>query len=234
LFMFIKYCKTTMIRILFIVCLAPCFSVLTSCNGQQHYTTQNSVTTSGRVGGDCEVGYCDLMYLGMPETINAVDTSAGWFEKGQKLLVTGTVFQLDGKTPAPDVIIYYHHTDDNGYYSPGDGKPENRTRHGHIRGWVKSDAQGKYSIYTIRPAPYPNEVLPAHIHWLVKEPDISNEYWTDDLVFADDRLLAPALKNHPAENRAGSGIVRVTTNGDVQIAEHNFILGLNIPDYPKK
>jgi protocatechuate 3,4-dioxygenase beta subunit len=135
-------------RIIYTACLASCLALFTSCSGQPNNTTPNTVAQTGRVGGECEAGYCDLMYLGMPETITEVDTSAGWYEQGQKLVVTGTVFQLDGKTPAPDVIIYYHHTDHKGYYSPGDGKPENRTRHGHIRGWVKSDAHGKYTIYT--------------------------------------------------------------------------------------
>ena len=207
---------------------------LAGCRGQNQDANQNSNNNTARVGGDCEAGYCELMYLAMPKEMNSVDTSAGWFEQGQKLLVTGTVFQIDGTTPAPGVILYYHQTDDNGYYSPGDGKPENRSRHGHIRGWVKTGEDGKYSIYTIRPAPYPNENLPAHIHWLIKEPDIKNEYWVDDVVFEDDALLIPYSRKHPFENRGGNGIVRVSTKDELQIAEHNFVLGLNIPNYPKK
>jgi len=35
------------------------------------------------------------------------------------------------------------------------------------------------------------------------------------------------------ENRGGSGILRVLVSGDLQIAEHNIILGLNIPNYPE-
>lgn len=216
------------------------FTTLTGCNGQNQNASQNPNNNTNRgnntnrVGGDCEAGYCDLMYAGMPKEIKSVDTSAGWYEKGQKLVVTGTVFQIDGKTPAPNVIVYYHHTDNDGYYSPGNNKPENQTRHGHIRGWVKTGENGKYTIYTIRPAPYPREEFPAHIHWLIKEPDITNEYWVEDLVFDDDKLLLPFLKNHPMGNRAGSGIARILLKGDLQIAEHDFVLGLNIPNYPEK
>lgn len=155
---------------------------LVSCSGQNQ-NANRSLDKTGRVGGECEEGYCELIYLGMSKQINSVDTSAGWFEKGQKLIVKGTVFQLDGKTPAPNVIVYYHHTDSEGYYSLRHDKPENETRHGHIRGWTKTDEHGNYTIYTIRPAPYPNRDIPAHIHWLIKEPDVSNEYWTDDLFF---------------------------------------------------
>lgn len=205
---------------------------LMNCNGQSGNINHDDEDSEKRVGGDCEEGYCELMYKGMPGVINQVDTSAGWYEEGQKLLVTGTVFLADGKTPAPDVILYYHHTDNNGYYSPRNDKPENQTRHGHIRGWVKTDQQGKYAIYTIRPGPYPDEPYPAHIHFLVKEPQIRNEYWIDDIVFDDDKRLIPFFKRQPAENRGGSGIVRVVVKDDLQIAEHDIVLGLNIPNHP--
>ncbi len=106
-------------------------------------------------------------------------------------------------------------------------------RHGHIRGWVKSDAAGHYAIYSIRPAPYPKEDIPAHIHLSIKEPDIANEYYTDELVFDDDPLLTGA-KRKALENRGGSGVLRVLEEGKLQTAEHNIILGLHIPNYPKK
>jgi protocatechuate 3,4-dioxygenase beta subunit len=208
----------------------------TSCNGQKKDNNQtisnNPDEKSKLVGGGCDG--CEIMYVGMPANLNSVDTSAGWEEKGQKLLVTGTVFKLDGKTPAPNVIIYYWQTDNNGYYSPKPGMDEKAKRHGHIRGWIKTDKNGKYTIKTIRPAPYPNDVSPAHIHLSIKEPDVQNEYYTDEINFEDDKLLIPHLKKYPQENRGGSGIVRVVQNGDLQTAKHDIVLGLNIPNYPIK
>jgi len=175
------------------------------------------------------------MYFGMPKEIRSEDTSPGWNEEGQKLIVTGSVFKIDGRTPAPNVVIYYHQTDNDGYYSPRDDKPENQTRHGHIRGWVKTDENGKYTINTNRPGPYPGREDPAHIHLMIKEPDIANEYWLDDLVFDDDKRLIPFRKKHPANApRGGSGTLFPLIKGDVQIAEHDIILGLNIPNYPIK
>lgn len=111
---------------------------------------------------------------------------------------------------------------------------ENQTGHGHIRGWVKTDENGKYTIHTIRPAPYPNEEFPAHIHLIIKEPEINNEYWIDDITFEDDKLLIPYRKKHPFENRGGKGIVRIQLRDDLQVAEHDIVLGLNVPNYPKK
>ena len=204
---------------------------MTACNGQTKTTSpiQKQSDTKKPVGGGCDG--CELMFVGMPKNISSVDTSAGWTEKGQKLLVTGKVYKTDGTTPAPNVIIYYWHTDNNGYYVPTKEMDEKAKRHGHIRGWVKTDESGSYSIYTIKPAPYPNENLPAHIHTSIKEPNVDNEYFIDEFIFADDKLLT-SEKRKALENRGGSGIMSVSISGDLLIAKHDIILGLNIPNYP--
>jgi protocatechuate 3,4-dioxygenase, beta subunit len=189
------------------------------------------VNSTGKpVGGGCDG--CELMYVGMPKNINAVDTSAIWHEKGQKLLVTGKVFKIDGKTPAPNVVIYYWQTDNTGYYTQKPDLIPAAKKHGYVRGWIKTDKDGNYAIYTIKPAPYPNDQLPSHIHTSIKEPNVKNEYYIDEFVFDDDPLLTTA-KRKALENRGGSGIMRVVVKGDLQIAEHNIILGLNIPNYPE-
>jgi protocatechuate 3,4-dioxygenase beta subunit len=209
------------------------FTVFSGCMGQaqkQLNTITQSLSNNNKlVGGGCDG--CEIMFVGIPQNINAVDTSAGWKEKGQKLLVTGVVFKPDGKTPAEDVIIYYWQTDNNGYYSPIEEMDEPAKKHGYIRGWVKTDKKGNYSIYTTRPAPYPGTDIPAHIHISIKEPTINNEYYIDEFVFNDDTLLTSA-KRKALKNRGGSGILKTFTSGDVQIAEHNIIAGLNIPNYP--
>ncbi len=193
----------------------------TSCQAQQKY----------RVPGSCET--CELIYVGMPSNINSVDTSAGWSEAGQKLLVSGTVYKRDGKTPAKDVIVYYWQTDNNGLYSPSLGMDKGAERHGHIRGWVKTKADGKYAIYTIKPVSYPNSNNPAHIHILIKEPDIENEYYIDEFIFDDDKYVTGQVRNS-LPNRGGSGILHLTTNGNMKVAQHNIVLGLNIPGYPSR
>ena len=209
-------------------------TTLSGCNGQRNNTNESRTLPEKAkpVGGGCDG--CEIMFADMPTHLNSTDTSAGWAEKGQKLLVTGTVYKPDGRIPAQNVIIYYWQTDNNGLYSPAKGMNERARRHGHLRGWIQTGENGKYSIYTVRPAPYPNDVIPAHIHLSIKEPDVDNEYYPDDINFDDDKLLNPYLKRYPQENRGGSGVVRVLLNGDIQIAEHDIVLGLNIPNYPKK
>ncbi len=200
------------------------------CTGQTRQPGLSNNGNSEVVGGPFENG--DFLYIGMPKTIHAVDTSTGFTQAGQKLLITGTIFKPDGKTPAPGVILYYYHTDVNGYYANRQDLDQRVKRHGYIRGWVKSDAGGHYSIYTVRPAPYPNADIPAHIHPAIKEPGIDKEYYIDEFVFDDDKLLTTKQRNG-LENRGGSGVLRVIQKGDLQIAEHNIIPGLNIPNYPR-
>jgi len=204
-----------------------CFFALPGCHAQS--ARKPSMKSDKIVGGGCDG--CEIMYIGMPKNINSIDTSAGWKEAGQKLVVTGTVYHLDGKTPAPGVVIYYWQTDHNGYYSPNPTLDNRATRHGHIRGWIKTDEAGKYAIYTVRPAPYPDRTVPAHIHTSIKEPDIATEYYIDEFVFDDDPLLT-AAERKKLERRGGSGVLRLREQSDIQIAEHDIVLGLNIPNYP--
>ena len=201
-----------------------------SCNGQ---TTGNNNGPTGSkqalVGGPCDG--CELMFVDMPNNIAPVDTSSAWAGAGQKLLVRGTVYQLDGKTPAADVVVYYWQTGNNGLYTPKEGMTESAKRHGSIRGWIKTGRDGKYAIYTIRPMPYPNTSNPSHIHLSIKEPNIANEYYVDELVFNDDPFLTAAIRNGH-DNRGGSGILKVKLQNGLQVANHDIILGLNIPNYP--
>ena len=203
---------------------------MSACNSQDKSNKHKSNTIKkGVVGGPFENG--EFMYFGIPENINSIDTSAAWNLEGQKLLVRGKITKIDGKTPAPDVILYYYQTDTKGYYSDKENLDPRVRRHGYIRGWVKSDVEGNYAIYTVRPAPYPNLEEPAHIHIAVKEPDIDKEYYLDALVFDDDPLLTTA-KRKALTNRGGSGVLRPFKQEGLQIAAHNVILGLNIPNYP--
>jgi protocatechuate 3,4-dioxygenase beta subunit len=123
--------------------------------------------SSKLVGGPCDG--CNLMFEGMPRELGWRTTIAGKNEPGEPLEIRGVIYQKDGRTPAPGVILYVYHTDAKGYYSPAPGQTQGR-RNGHLRGWMKTDAQGRYELRTIRPAPYPSRDNPAHIHAVVKEP----------------------------------------------------------------
>lgn len=208
---------------------------LMSCKGQVGNSQQEE--SPSRVGGSFENS--EFTYLKMPKVLDAADTSPGWNQPGSKLLLTGTVYEPDGKTPASDVVLYYYHTNTEGRYAH---KPEEERSmspnnlgqtHGYIRGWVKTGSDGKYSIYTVRPGVYPTRDEPAHVHVTVKEPNDISEYYIDDFVFDDDELLN-TQKRRKLENRCGSGVLRLVMKDDLYIGERDIILGLNIPDHPRK
>jgi protocatechuate 3,4-dioxygenase, beta subunit len=199
-----------------------------------HGCTQNSSegnsTSSKHVGGSCEG--CEAIYESpVPlSDLSWSDTLPDFNEAGPKLLLRGTVYLPDSKTPAPGVVVYAYHTDQKGIYAKKGSETGWGKRHGYIRGWVKTNNQGQYQFYTLKPAPYPGREAPAHIHITVKEPD-KNEYWIDEVLFADDPLLTAANRNN-TENRGGSGIVQLQKANSMLMATRDIILGKNIPDYP--
>lgn len=172
-----------------------------------------------------------------PAALSWSDTSPGWIEPGEKLLLTGIVYQPDGETPAPDVVLYYYQTNAAGRYQHKPDQPRSMPpnelgqTHGSIRGWIKTGPDGRYAIYTIRPGAYPTHDEPAHIHATIKEPDVP-EYYIDDFVFDDDPLLTSRLRLR-MENRCGSGVLRLVRKDGLLIGERDIILGQNIPGHPR-
>lgn len=202
---------------------------LTICSlacSQPSGTSQTS--TSRTVGGDCEDCEALLEYGHKPLT--ATDTLPDYHETGPKLVVQGIIYKKDGKTPAPDVILYIYHTDQKGIYPTKGSETGWDKRHGYIRGWIKTDATGKYTFYTLKPAAYPNNKIPAHIHATLKEPG-TNEYWIDEYLFEDDPYLTKEERSRQ-EKRGGNGIISLSKgqNG-LLVAHRDIILGLNIPGY---
>ncbi|MEO7214981.1 intradiol ring-cleavage dioxygenase [Mucilaginibacter sp.] len=185
------------------------------------------LSQSPGVGGGCDG--CDLIYQGMPKQLSNSTHLPGWAKGGKKMIVEGTVYRKDKRTVAPNIIVYIYHTDSKGYYSQLPGQV-NGKRHGHLRGWVKTGCDGKYTFYTTMPAPYPERNNPAHIHPVIKEPGI-NEYYIDEFQFDNDQLLTDSLRAK-AENRGGNGIIKLTSNpAGILVCKRDIILGLNIPNY---
>jgi protocatechuate 3,4-dioxygenase beta subunit len=143
-------------------------------------------------------------------------------EPGERLRIEGVVFQTDGRTPAAGVVIYAYHTDSAGRYSRGRGPTEAGRRHGLLRGWVRTGSDGRYSFDTIKPAPYPNERIPAHVHLTVLEAG-RRPYWIDDIVFDGEFGVTPDYRR-AREDRGGSGIVRLSRENGRLVARRNIIL----------
>lgn len=186
--------------------------------------------TDKKIGGPCEC--CEGIYEQSPDfgSLNDTDTLPGFNNDNNKMLVYGTIYKVDGITVAAGVIMYIYHTDQQGYYTSLPGQTGCAKRHGRLRGWIKTGKDGSYFFYTNRPAAYPGEDIPAHIHPVIKEPGLT-AYYIDEYRFDDDPFLTKAERSN-AENRGGNGIVMLVKHADgLLLCKRDIVLGKNIPDY---
>ena len=103
------------------------------------------------------------------------------------MVISGSVYQADGSTPAPGGIVYVYHTNTNGEYAKRDNETGWAKRHGYLRDWMRTDAAGRYQFRSIRPAAFRYRTAPAHIHIIIKEPD-RQEFWIDQYNFEGDHF----------------------------------------------
>lgn len=78
---------------------------------------------------------------------------------GAAMYLSGTIFQKDGKTPLPNVLVETWQCDEHEHY-------DNTSDDYLFRGAVKTGKDGKYAFKTIVPVPYKDGDgwRPAHIH----------------------------------------------------------------------
>lgn len=130
-------------------------------------------------------------------------------EPGVPLRISGRVFRPDGQTPAVGVIVYAYQTDKNGVYNkPGEMTPR-------LRAWVKTDADGRFELESIRPGQYPGGRVPAHIHFQCWGTEVPAQA-TEELRFADDPLVEADEKRRSAAQGRFAWVV-TTVNGRVEV-----------------
>lgn len=183
------------------------------------------------VGLPCEG--CEAVFDGKPATLTSPARIAPRGEPGEPMRLSGRVTAADGK-PRAGVIVYAYQTDASGIYPrPSKSVSPWADRHGRLRGWAATDAQGVYSFETIRPASYPGQRVPAHVHMHVIEPGCAT-YYIDEILFRDDPLLTADVLGRHYDDRGGSGITspRRESAGGTWLVTRDIRLGLNIPGYP--
>ena len=169
---------------------------------------------------DCEG--CEGVFERDADTLEATARMASEAEPGQRLTIDGTVYRTDGITPAEGVVIYAYQTNAEGRYANGSAETEWSRRHGNLRGWVRTGQSGRYSFETIKPAPYPGQTMPAHIHFTILEPG-RQPYWIDDIVFEGEFGVTPAYRAGMT-NKGGNGIVPLHSEGDKVFVTRDIIL----------
>ncbi len=194
----------------------------TLCSPFLAFAQSLTLETTPVIGGPCQG--CEFVFQDLPSTLTPTARIAPPDERGEALILEGTVRRLDG-SPAAGIVVYAYHTDVTGVY------PKAATFHGRLRGWARTDADGHYRFTTIRPAGYPDGAECAHIHMHVIEPGVGT-YYIDNVIFDDDPDLPRRLRQQSVNGRGGSGLTYPKQHDAVWHVRRDIVLGKNIPGYP--
>lgn len=175
---------------------------------------------------DCEG--CEAIHEHSFDDLGWSATIADGSEPGEPLVLTGTVYAVDGTTPAKGVVVYAYHTNAEGVYPKRGDEKGWAQRHGYLRGWIRTDENGRYRFRTIKPGSYPGSTAPAHIHMTVKEP-AKQEYWISDVLFDDDPFVTDSDREDRS-NRGGRGIVSLARMEDGTLSAVRDIILERHPD----
>lgn len=131
-------------------------------------------------------------------------------DKDKPMIISGTVYETDGKTPAPNVLIYFYHTDSEGYYNR---KRPGEPLHGHFRGWMLTNAQGKYEFSSIIPAAYPERKFAAHVHMTLTGINFKEDS-IDSILFEGDELISRQERETAGKKGGFNPIVTLEKGSD--------------------
>jgi len=142
-------------------------------------------------------------------------------EPGERMIITGTIYLPDGKTPAKGAILSVWHTDSKGFYIAGGGGAGEE--HPRIHGRMKTGADGKYEFQTIRPAPYPDNSAPAHVHGHISAPNFPE--YPIIYYFEGDKLITEQNRSELNNHRGGTAsIIKLNKDKDRALIGHRDIV----------
>lgn len=95
-----------------------------------------------------------------PSTLGATARIAPASEPGDPLIIRGRLLNLDGAAAA-GAIVFAYHTDRGGLYDDSSRGPHSW----RLRGWARTDADGRFTFESIRPGAYPGGNIPPHVHF---------------------------------------------------------------------
>jgi protocatechuate 3,4-dioxygenase beta subunit len=131
-------------------------------------------------------------------------------ELGDPLIISGTIYGVDGKTPAESAVLWVYQTDATGKYSPS---PDGNHRYTKIHGQMKTGPDGRYEFRTIKPMPYPGNTVPAHIHASLSAPGFQ-EYWIDNYLFEGDPFITEQVRKQSHGEGSFASILTLTRGSD--------------------
>ena len=112
---------------------------------------------------------------------------------GERILVAGRITDEDGRPVAHAMVEIWQANAAGRYNHPGDTHNAPLDANFHGAGRVFTDAEGRYSVQTIRPGAYPwpngpNSWRPSHIHFSLFGPAFATRLVTQ-MYFEGDPLL---------------------------------------------
>ena len=130
-------------------------------------------------------------------------------EPGEPLIVSGTIYGPDSRTPLEGINLWVYQTDATGNYSTSGGNNRNTRLHGLMR----TSAEGRYEFRTIKPVSYPGRRIPAHIHAFVSGPGYP-EYWIDEYWFEGDPFITEDMRRKLTGQGTFFPIIKLTRGQD--------------------
>lgn len=144
---------------------------------------------------------------------------------GALIILKGSIFKEDGKTPINNALVEIWHCDENEVY-------DNASDEYKYRGGQKTKADGKYAFKSILPVPYKADPKdesswrPAHIHMRVSVPNqqdlITQIYFKGGKYVETDKWASSPKAVNRILNISGS------KSGEKEIV-FNVIMGKEIP-----
>ena len=158
--------------------------------------------------------------------LNNTDTIPDFDAKLEKLKVSGTIYESDGMTPAKDVILYIEQADVDGDF---DLRFHEEKRYVHHRGWIKTDADGKYTFYTFIPGNDRRYNQMQQLFPTIKEPS-KKPYEIASFLFDEDPLLSKSCKKRVAKKGNSSSILKLKNIEGLLVAQRDIILAHDVEE----
>ena len=200
------------------------FFIFSFIFGFQSLTAQDSAIVSDEIPSDYLKR--SAIYDYSEVNLNNTDSIPDFELKSDKLMITGIIYESDGKTPAKDVIMYISQPDENGNY---DLKRSNDKRYIVHRGWIKTDADGRYTFYTFIPGNIINNRELKHIHPIIKEPG-KPEYGLDAFLFDNDPFLSKSCRKRLAK-KGIDNILKPVMKDNMFVVTKDIVLEASNSEY---
>ena len=154
------------------------------------------------------------------DLLSNTDTISDYNSKTNKLKLTGTIYMSDGLTPASDVVLFIEQANEDGDFELSQTGDNPHLFH---RSWVKTDADGNYTIYTFVPGNDRRYNMLQQIFPIVKEPS-KEEYQLESFLFDEDPLLTKRCRNKIKKNSDETRILKLTQEDGILVAQRDIVL----------